>query len=192
MLPSTSSAVTSIPAAPAASAAWDGRSLRPSTTGLLDVRRRHRLGPQEEPGQRFGVDKRLGRGVQRRDRPLGVSDVRGDVIVQAKAAACEQIRHVRFVASARCQTAAGLACTKIIRKRAVSKRCRMAAVAGGRQRTTMWPLPAAMLVFHVCDQDFRKREIRLITQRSRVQIPPPLPRSEAPSTTGRGLLHAGC
>jgi hypothetical protein len=58
----------------------------------------------------------------------------GDVTVQAKAAACEQTRHVRFVASALCQTAASLACTKIIRKRAVSKRWRMAAVAGGRQR----------------------------------------------------------
>jgi hypothetical protein len=31
-----------------------------------------------------------------------------------------------------------------------------------------------MLVFHVCDHDFRKREIRLITQRSQVQILPPL------------------
>jgi hypothetical protein len=99
----------------------------------------------------------------------------GDVTVQAKAAACEQIRHGRFVASALCQTAASFACTKIIRKRPVSKRWRMAAVAGGRQRTTIWPLPAAMLVFHVCDQDFRKREIRLITQRSQVQILPPLP-----------------
>jgi hypothetical protein len=65
----------------------------------LDVRRRHRLGAQEEPGQRFGVDKRHGRGVQRRDRPLGVCDVGGDVTVQAKAAACEQASHVRFVAS---------------------------------------------------------------------------------------------
>jgi len=32
----------------------------------------------------------------------------------------------------------------------------------------------------------------LITQRSRVQIPPPLPRSRAPSDHGRGLLCAVC
>jgi hypothetical protein len=32
----------------------------------------------------------------------------------------------------------------------------------------------------------------LITQRSRVQIPPPLPRSEAPFRTGRGLSHVVC
>jgi hypothetical protein len=132
MLPSTSSAVTSIPAAPAATAASAGRSLRPSTRGPRCTTTPPTRRAQEEPGQRCGVDKRLGRDVQRRDRQHGVSDVGGDVTVQAKAAACGQIRHVRFVASALCQTAAGLACTKIIRKRAVSKRWRMAAVAGGR------------------------------------------------------------
>ena len=32
----------------------------------------------------------------------------------------------------------------------------------------------------------------LITQRSRVQIPPPLPTSEADSKQGIGLLHTSC
>jgi hypothetical protein len=36
------------------------------------------------------------------------------------------------------------------------------------------------------------RVVVLITQRSRVQIPPPLPRSEADSEQGVGLLRTGC
>jgi hypothetical protein len=71
MLPSTSSAVASDTCCAGRERCLGREEPPPINHEALDVRRRHRLGAQEEPGQRFGVDKRLGRGVQCRDRPLG-------------------------------------------------------------------------------------------------------------------------
>jgi hypothetical protein len=66
----------------------------------LDVRRRDGLRAQEKPGECFGVDQRLGRGIQLNDRSLRVRDVGGDVTVEAERPAPNRVRNVRFVLAA--------------------------------------------------------------------------------------------
>ncbi len=62
----------------------------------LDVRGRHGLGAQEEPGERFGIYERLGRVVQVGDRSLRVGDI-GDITVESKEPARKRVGDVGFV-----------------------------------------------------------------------------------------------